>query len=358
MPEAAVDEDGYLPPGEGDFDGAAGKRLDLVLHAVPEATPVQFAPYGHLGGRSATRESGVSRAGARVRSLSHWFRGHAHQGATWEPHGCYRRWMARQYGKEFPERPLMSTLSDLLGIPHFSTARGSTVRTDFLQAVGAALGVPSRGLTKDELIRAVWEGSNRRRMPEDRFSPGGTVTNRVLQEIIDGILDHGLAAIPATPPNDVHQDEDALFEDVAGAFDPAGLEDERTRRLAEMARREGRNRFRTAGVEAYGARCAVTDTAVPAVLDAAHIAPYRGQRFNVVPNGLCLRRDIHSLFDRGMLAVHEHTHQILLTPVLLETDYEVLGTRTLRMPRLKSDRPSVPALRAHRLWAGLDRRQD
>lgn len=256
--------------------------------------------------------------------------------------------MPREYGQEFPERPLMSTLSDLLGIAHFSTSRGSTVRTDFLRAVAVGLGADPEGLVKDDLIRLVWEATNRRPMPADRLSPGGTVTNRVLQDLVDGVLEHGAGAAPPAPA------DDDLFSEVADVFDPESLGDERTRRLLEMAQREGRDRFRTDVLDAYGSACALTGTSVPAVLDAAHIAPYRGKAYNVVPNGLCLRKDVHSLFDRGMLAVHERTYEVLLAPVLHGTEYEVLSRGTMRMPRSKVDRPSVPALRAHRLWAGLD----
>ena len=39
----------------------------------------------------------------------------------------------------YPERQLMAVISDLLGIPHFTTSNGSTVRADFLQAVAARL---------------------------------------------------------------------------------------------------------------------------------------------------------------------------------------------------------------------------
>jgi len=44
----------------------------------------------------------------------------------------------------------MATISDLLGIPHFTTARGSTVRRDFLEAVGVALGTPRRVIPDDQ----------------------------------------------------------------------------------------------------------------------------------------------------------------------------------------------------------------
>lgn len=251
--------------------------------------------------------------------------------------------MSREYGQEFPERPLMSTLSDLLGIPHFSTSRGSTVRTDFLRRVAQALGVDQPGVVKEDLIRHVWEAANEADMPDDRLSNGGTVTNLVLQEIIDGILIHG-----KTPQANAAKQTESDAEE---KFDPAGLGDTRERRLVEIAQREGRDRFRTLVLNAYGSKCAITGTSVPAVLDAAHIVPYRGNAHNVVSNGLCLRRDVHGLFDRGMIAVDEGSHEVITARILRGTEYGHLGL--LRLPQLKTDRPSNEALRAHRVWANL-----
>ncbi|WP_155378796.1 hypothetical protein [Cellulomonas sp. JZ18] len=56
--------------------------------------------------------------------------------------------MAKEYGVEYPERALMAVLSDLLGIPHFTTSRGSTVRSDFLKAVLVALGESPKARTR------------------------------------------------------------------------------------------------------------------------------------------------------------------------------------------------------------------
>lgn len=88
---------------------------------------------------------------------------------------------------EFPERPLMGEISDLLQIEHFTTAAGSTVRRDFLEAVACALGLDPHGLAKDDLVAAIWKAACGSPMPEDRLSRGGTVTNRVLEEILEGL---------------------------------------------------------------------------------------------------------------------------------------------------------------------------
>ncbi|HUZ56031.1 MAG TPA: HNH endonuclease [Streptosporangiaceae bacterium] len=53
---------------------------------------------------------------------------------------------------------------------------------------------------------------------------------------------------------------------------------------------------------AYSGRCAVTGCTVQAVLEAAHLRPYRGPDSNVTGNGLLLRADIHTLLDLQLLA--------------------------------------------------------
>ena len=264
----------------------------------------------------------------------------------------YRRNVAKEYGVEYPERPLMSVISDLLGIPHFTTSRGSTVRSDFLRAVAGALGIPAsraEELLKDELLAAVVEAATREPMDPTLFSPGGTVTDRALQRIIDGLILHGTPGrLPAVVPDD---DEPEALE--LNDFDPAGLQDERDRRLVEAAVREGQDRFRSALMDAYGSACAITGYNAVETLQAAHIYPYRGPATNRVSNGLLLRADIHVLFDRGAIAVHETSMEVLIKPHLEVTQYASLAGEKLRRPHKLADRPSAAALRSHREWAGL-----
>lgn len=251
--------------------------------------------------------------------------------------------MSRRFGEEFPERELMSVLSDLLAIPHFTTARGSTVRKDFLDAVARALGVDPGGLLKDQVLAAAVEAATRQAMPDDLYSPGGTVTNQALQAIVDGVIQHGRPGGPAPP---------AVEE--APSFDPALVTDERDRRLMELAVRQGQDRFRASVVEAYDARCAVTGFDAVEALEAAHITPYKGPATSLVNNGILLRADVHALWDRGSLAVHETAHTVLVKPHLLATSYRDLADAPVdHLPRRLADRPAVVALRDHRQWCGL-----
>jgi hypothetical protein len=98
--------------------------------------------------------------------------------------------------------------------------------------------------------------------------------------------------------------------------------------LRAIARRMGQPAFRQALIEAYGGRCAVTGTATPSVLEAAHIMPHMGAQTNVVENGLLLRSDIHTLFDRRLLTV---TPDLLVRihPELTAQEYRRLDRRPL-----------------------------
>jgi len=86
-------------------------------------------------------------------------------------------------------------------------------------------------------------------------------------------------------------------------FDPANQEDGRKQIERMVTLRQGQRSFRNALMNAYERRCAVTGCAVDDILEAAHISPYLGKHTNHVTNGLILRADIHTLFDRGLIKV-------------------------------------------------------
>lgn len=67
--------------------------------------------------------------------------------------------------------------------------------------------------------------------------------------------------------------------------------------------RLGQGAFRVLVTDAYTRRCAITGEKTLPVLEAAHIRPYAEQGPHRVSNGLLLRSDLHTLFDRGYLTV-------------------------------------------------------
>lgn len=80
--------------------------------------------------------------------------------------------------------------------------------------------------------------------------------------------------------------------------------------------RVGQRAFKALVQEAYGRRCAVTGDRIVPVLEAAHIRPVTREGENRVDNGLLLRSDVHTLFDRGYLGVHPQRRTLMVSPRL------------------------------------------
>jgi putative restriction endonuclease len=123
-------------------------------------------------------------------------------------------------------------------------------------------------------------------------------------------------------------------------FDPDSLTDERERSIRAIRLRRGQPAFRTALLEAYGRRCAITGCAVVDVLDAAHITPYFGPLTNHVSNGLLLRTDLHTLFDCGLLAIEPKSRTVVIAAALRTSAYAKLDGKRLRRPKQEGSAPS------------------
>lgn len=121
--------------------------------------------------------------------------------------------------------------------------------------------------------------------------------------------------------------------------------DARRRVIRQIVARRGQPKFRASLLAAYSGRCAVTGTDTEAVLEAAHIQPYRGPESNVVSNGLLLRADIHTLFDLALLAINPKDSKISVSKTLAGSIYAALDGQTLRAPTT-GVRPSTAALQS------------
>jgi len=67
--------------------------------------------------------------------------------------------------------------------------------------------------------------------------------------------------------------------------------------------RLGQGTFRVLVTDIYQRRCAVTGEKALPVLEAAHIRPVSEGGLHRIDNGLLLRSDVHTLFDRGYVEV-------------------------------------------------------
>ena len=129
-------------------------------------------------------------------------------------------------------------------------------------------------------------------------------------------------------------------------FDASNEEDGRKRVLISIARRQGQPKFRRELLAAYDGCCAVTRCAVPAILEGAHIKPYRGDHTNHVTNGLLLRADIHTLFDLRLLRVDPAKWTVDVS-AQARSSYGSFHGQVLYIPSTVSLRPDAEALRQH-----------
>lgn len=116
-------------------------------------------------------------------------------------------------------------------------------------------------------------------------------------------------------------------------------------------RRLGQGGFRILVTDTYERRCAVTGERTLPVLQAAHIRPVASNGLHRVDNGLLLRSDIHTLFDRGYVTVTPERR--FRVSGRLKEDwqngrvYYQLDGKEIWTPAAEPDRPSRRELEWH-----------
>lgn len=169
----------------------------------------------------------------------------------------------------------------------------------------------------------------------------------------DSVVEAHLAALFAGESQDEvamgQTDDEALS--VLNDPDADSLsEDRRELAFAQIRLRQGQPAFRSKLLRAYRRSCAVTGTTTDAVLEAAHILPYRGAHTNTLSNGILLRADVHTLFDRLLLTIVPRQNGTLVarTAPTLGGPYATLDNQALAVvPSLSADLPSHELLGAH-----------
>lgn len=102
--------------------------------------------------------------------------------------------------------------------------------------------------------------------------------------------------------------------------------------MREILARRGQPIFRGDLLDAYDKTCCITKCKVIELLEAAHIDPYSDGQNNSPTNGLLLRSDIHTLFDRFLLAVDDYG-RIHLSKILMNSEYKKLHLEKIAYPR-------------------------
>jgi hypothetical protein len=99
-------------------------------------------------------------------------------------------------------------------------------------------------------------------------------------------------------------------------------------------------------LDLHGSRCAITGKQPEEILEAAHLYRYANNPHHDHAGGLLLRRDLHSLLDRGLLVVDTATWTVRIAPRLHSySDLAELHGRPLKVPA--SMRPNASYLDEH-----------
>jgi len=137
-----------------------------------------------------------------------------------------------------------------------------------------------------------------------------------------------------------------LFQDVVAEADSPRFGQPQT-----VLTRLGQRTCRVVVTDMYKRQCAVTNSHVLHVLDAAHIRPYAQGGTHSPSNGLLLRQDVHTLFDRGYLTVTPDYHVEVSHRLKDEFDngkeYYSLRGRNIVLPESPVLRPSEEQLNWH-----------
>jgi HNH endonuclease len=117
----------------------------------------------------------------------------------------------------------------------------------------------------------------------------------------------------------------AIVDEVRHSALPSIIERQRT--LTSVLARTGQSQFRSSVLRAFQGRCIVTGDTIERVLEAAHIIPVTNQGSDGQENSLCLRIDVHRLFDAGDVRIQQNGDLRLSDRVRASRNYTFLPDR-------------------------------
>ena len=124
-------------------------------------------------------------------------------------------------------------------------------------------------------------------------------TRETEQYYINALIETEIAEILATPITDASLQ--IILDQIRTSEVASDVE---RKRVQSFRSRPNQAKFRHE-VLAACQRCVITNVAMPEVLEAAHIKPFKYNGEDTIANGFAMRTDIHTLFDAGHLRISE-----------------------------------------------------
>lgn len=119
--------------------------------------------------------------------------------------------------------------------------------------------------------------------------------------------------------------------------------------LREVRRRLGQGVFRDTLLNIYRRKCAISGCEVVEVLEAAHIDPWCNTESHHPTNGLLLRSDLHTLFDRDLIGIDPHSLAVQIGLSIRKTEYGQFHEVRLQTPNDQDSTPHLDSLKQR--WA-------
>lgn len=107
---------------------------------------------------------------------------------------------------------------------------------------------------------------------------------------------------------------------------------ERNRTITSSISRTGQSKFRSKIMNAYQGCCLITGEEIPSILEAAHIVPVTNNGSDDTDNGICMRIDIHRLYDTGNIRIRPDGSVVQSEALLKSKNYQNLPS-TVTIPR-------------------------
>jgi hypothetical protein len=149
-----------------------------------------------------------------------------------------------------------------------------------------------------------------------------------LDELREGVA---LVLPPAAPSLfDPHANMDDVVDSARDSSLPSIIE--RQRVTTTVLARPNQAKFRSVVLRAYGNRCLLTGDSMGEILEAAHIVPVEYNGTDTTENGICLRVDIHRLFDSSNIRILRTGQLIFSEALRASPNYHALPPR-VAIPR-------------------------